>query len=204
MAMQEGQEWREVPVEVPRQGITMARMRLVGALSLAFVLVVSGCAQAAARGDPGVVASPTIPPVGVTVGMRAPELELKSLEGETVRLSDLRGQPVMINFWAVWCGYCRTELPEMQRAYEAYRDRGFVILAIDVQEDGSVVKPFVDELGLTFPVLLDSSAEVSRSYRVHGLPTSYFVDQDGVIIGRELGPIDEQWIAGYLAQAGVE
>jgi cytochrome c biogenesis protein CcmG/thiol:disulfide interchange protein DsbE len=138
------------------------------------------------------------------VGMRAPDLELRTLDGDTIRLSDLRGQPVMINFWAVWCGFCRTELPEMQQAFEAYRDQGFTILAVDVQEDRSVVAPLVDELGLAFPVLLDSEAEVSRSYRVRGLPTSYFVDQNGVIIGRELGAIDKAWIETYLAQAGVE
>jgi len=110
----------------------------------------------------------------------------------------------MINFWAVWCGFCRIELPEMQEVYEAYRDQGFVILAVDVQEERSEVKPFVDELGLTFPVLLDSKGEVSRSYRIRGLPTSYFVDQNGVIMGRELGPIDEKWIVRYLVEAGVK
>jgi peroxiredoxin len=180
------------------------RVGFARAFSLAFVLIVSGCARAAAGPDQDAVVSPSVPPVGVTVGMRAPDLELRALDGGTIRLSDLRGQPVMINFWAVWCGFCRTELPEMQQVFEAYRDRGFIILAIDVQEDRSVVKPFVDELGLAFPVLLDSEAEVSRSYRVRGLPTSYFVDQNGVIIGRELGAIDEAWMVNYLAQAGIK
>ncbi|MFL7809215.1 MAG: TlpA family protein disulfide reductase [Anaerolineae bacterium] len=180
------------------------RIESVRALSLALALIVSGCARAAIGQEQEAVASPTMPPIGVTVGMRAPDLELRTLDGDTIRLSDLRGQPVMINFWAVWCGFCRTELPEMQQAFEAYRDQGFTILAVDVQEDRSVVAPLVDELGLAFPVLLDSEAEVSRSYRVRGLPTSYFVDQNGVIIGRELGAIDKAWIETYLAQAGVE
>jgi peroxiredoxin len=193
-----------MPVGIFPEGFASVRMRFARALSLALVLIVSGCARAAAGQDREVVASPTVPPIGVTVGMRAPELELQTLDGGTVRLSDLRGQPVMINFWAVWCGFCRTELPEMQQVFEAYRDQGFTILAVDVQEDRSVVEPFAGELGLTFPVLLDSRAEVSRSYRVRGLPTSYFVDQNGVIIGRELGAIDEEWIVNYLAQAGVE
>jgi cytochrome c biogenesis protein CcmG/thiol:disulfide interchange protein DsbE len=178
--------------------------RWAWALSAAVALIFAGCAPAAAGQDQEVADAPTVPPVGVTVGMRAPDLALKALDGGTIRLSDLRGQPVMINFWAVWCGFCRTELPEMQQAFEAYRDQGFTILAVDVQEDRSVVEPFVDELGLSFPILLDSEAEVSRSYRVRGLPTSYFLDQNGVIIGRELGAIDKAWIVNYLAQAGVE
>lgn len=146
----------------------------------------------------------TVPPVGVTVGRRAPELQLENLAGEQVRLSDLRGRPVMINFWAAWCGFCRIELPEMQEVYESYRDQGFTILAVDVQDDRTEVKSFVEELGLTFPVLLDSRGEVSRSYRIRGLPTSYFVDQDGVIIGRELGPVDKGWMIEHLAMAGIE
>ena len=146
----------------------------------------------------------TVPPVGVTVGRLAPELQLENLAGEQVRLSDLRGRPVMINFWAAWCGFCRIELPEMQEVYESYRDQGFTILAVDVQDDRTEVKSFVEELGLTFPVLLDSRGEVSRSYRIRGLPTSYFVDQDGVIIGRELGPVDKGWMIEHLAMAGIE
>lgn len=180
------------------------RTRFVGVLFLVCALGVAGCARSGSGQNSGVVSSATVPPVGVTVGRRAPELQLENLEGDWVRLSDLSGQPVMINFWAVWCGFCRIELPEMQEVYGAYRDQGFVILAVDVQEERSEVKPFVDELGLTFPVLLDSKGEVSRSYRIRGLPTSYFVDQNGVIIGRELGPIDEEWIVRYLVEAGVD
>jgi cytochrome c biogenesis protein CcmG/thiol:disulfide interchange protein DsbE len=185
-------------------GIDIVRTRCVRLLSLVCALLMAACAQPGSAQSAGAASSATVPPVGVTVGRRAPELELENLEGEQVRLSDLRGQPVMVNFWAVWCGFCRIELPEMQEVYEAYRDQGFIILAVDVQERRSEVKPFVDELGLTFPVLLDSRGEVSRSYRIRGLPTSYFVDQDGVIIGRELGPVDKEWMIEHLAQAGVE
>jgi peroxiredoxin len=150
------------------------------------------------------VPTPTLPAVGVTVGALAPDLALQDLAGETVHLSDYRGQAVLINFWAVWCTYCRVELPEMQDVYDAYQERGFVILAVDVQDDAADVQAYADELGLAFPVLLDPKAEITRSYRVRGLPTSYFVDQNGVIIGRQLGPIDEAWMEQHLDQAGVQ
>lgn len=171
---------------------------------LACVLLLAACARSETgqSGDPAPLA--TAPQVGVAVGQQAPELQLENLAGERVRLSDLRGQPVMINFWAVWCGYCRSELPEMQEVYEAYRDQGFVILAVDVQEERSVVQPFVEELVLTFPILLDGQGEVSRSYRVRALPTSYFLDQGGVIVARELGPVDEKWMIEHLAKTGIE
>lgn len=166
------------------------------------LLSMAGCARGEETAANVVTAGP--PPVGVELGHVAPALTLQDLAGEDVSLEAYRGRPVLINFWAVWCGFCRIELPEMQAVYDAYRDRGFVILAVDVAEPREEVAPFVDELELTFPVLLDKETEVARSYRVRGLPTSYFLDQDGVIIGKQLGPIDEAWIEGYLAEAGIE
>ncbi len=143
-------------------------------------------------------------PVGLEVGYTAPDLALADLKGNAVRLSDLRGRPVMLNFWAVWCGFCRVELPEMQAVYEDYQDSGFTILAIDMQEDPAEVSAFVEELGLTFPVLIDTQGEVARSYRIRGLPTSYFIGPDGVVLDVRLGPIDREWMERYLAEAGAK
>jgi peroxiredoxin len=140
----------------------------------------------------------------VGVGNLAPDLALENLAGETVCLADHRGQPVLINFWAVWCTYCREELSVMETVYQSYKDEGFVILAVDVQDAPLDVRDYARELGLTFPILLDRRAEVTRSYRVRGLPTSYFVDKNGVIIARQLGPIDEAWMLRYLEDTGVE
>ena len=144
------------------------------------------------------------PPVGLRVGDTAPDFALESLQGETLRLSDMRGQVVMINFWAVWCGYCRIELPAMQAVYQVYQDEGFVVLAVDVQESKDVVKAFVEDVGLTFPILLDQRAKVTSMYRIRGLPTSIFVDPNGVIAAVHLGPVNEQIIQEYMAEAGVE
>jgi peroxiredoxin len=138
------------------------------------------------------------------VGDTAPDFALESLSGETLRLSDMRGQAVMINFWAVWCGYCRIELPAMQAVYQVYQDQEFVVLAVDVQESRDLVEAFVEDAGLTFPILLDQRAEVTSLYRIRGLPTSYFVDRDGVITAVHLGPVNEQLIEEYMAEAGVQ
>jgi peroxiredoxin len=142
--------------------------------------------------------------VGTQKGQLAPEFELEDLSGQSVKLSDYRGQVVLINFWATWCGYCRTEFPEIQRAYEGNHDKGFVVLAVNVQDRKQSVQAYVQELGLTFPVLLDPFGRASGPYKARGLPTSYFVDQQGVIVLKKVGPVDGSIIEQVLVQAGVE
>jgi peroxiredoxin len=144
-----------------------------------------------------------LPPVGVEQGYTAPDFELKDIEGQPVRLSDYQGQVVVINFWAIWCGYCRTEMPVLQAAYDRYQDSGFVVLAVDIMDRKNSVIEYVREAGLTFPVLLDDRGEVSSQYQVRGLPTSFFVDRNGVIQETHIGPIDEAGMEDILAQLGV-
>ena len=143
------------------------------------------------------------PRVGLDVGDRAPDFELFDLQGRAIRLSDLRGQVVMLNFWAVWCGFCRIEFPVMQTAYERHQNDGFVVLAIDIQETQEAVQAFAEDVGMTFPVLLDSRGQVASAYRIRGLPTSLFIDAEGVIQAVRMGPVDEALLEQYLTQLGV-
>lgn len=122
-------------------------------------------------------------------GFMAPDFGLTTLEGETVQLSELRGQPVLINFWASWCGPCRVEMPHIQAAFETHRERGLVVLAVNQLEPAPPIANFVDQFGLTFPVPLDSDGQVSRTYQVRGLPTTFFVDAEGVIRDTFTGPM---------------
>lgn len=128
----------------------------------------------------------------------APDFTLSQLEGGSLTLSNLRGKPTLINFWATWCPPCRRELPALQAAYTTYQDDiGFV--AVNVKEDPATVTALVQELGLTFPIALDSDGQVSNiAYEVRGLPTSVFVDANGVVVARHIGPLDEAAIEGYL------
>jgi peroxiredoxin len=116
-------------------------------------------------------------------GFLAPDFSLQTLDGKTVSLAALRGQPVLLNLWASWCGPCRAEMPAMQRVYEEYQDQGFVILAVNATNQDRVnsVGAFVAEHGLTFPVLLDTDATVSQAYQLRSLPTTFFIDQGGII-----------------------
>ncbi len=132
-------------------------------------------------------------------GFPAPDLSLETLEGETIALSDLRGQVVIINFWATWCPPCRAEMPALQKVYEQYRDQGLTILAVNQQESNQRVADFTGQFGLTFPILMDRDGRVFARYRVTALPTTFFVDREGII--REVtigGPMSEPFIESQV------
>jgi peroxiredoxin len=116
-------------------------------------------------------------------GFLAPDFELKTPEGETIRLSGLRGQAVLVNLWATWCPPCRAEMQSIEKVYQEYKDEGFTVLAVNMtqQDKPSAIPLFIDEQGLTFPVLLDEAGEVADSYQMQSLPSSYFIRRDGVI-----------------------
>ncbi len=143
------------------------------------------------------------PTVGARKGDLAPDFTLDNLDGDPISLSQFRGQAVLINFWAVWCTYCRVEMPDIQQVYEAYQDRGFVVLGINVGENEQSAEPFVKDAGVTFPILMDRDALVMRTYRMRGLPSSILIDSEGVIRTIHIGLIEEAQLTGYLEQIGV-
>lgn len=114
-------------------------------------------------------------------GGRAPDFKLQNLEEQTISLSDFKGKPVLINFWASWCGPCAFEMPFLQQIYEEWSDRGLVLLAINVGESSSTVEKFMQEHNLSFSVLLDTKKVVTREYNIVAYPTTFFIDKDGVI-----------------------
>jgi peroxiredoxin len=134
------------------------------------------------------------------VGALAPEIALLSLPGDQLRLSALRGQVVLINFWATWCGPCKLEMPAIQARYN---DGGFAVLAVDFNEPADQVQIFVDDLDLSFPILLDPGGQVQELYRVRGYPTTFFVDADGVIQILHIGEMSADTLDNYLVQMGV-
>lgn len=139
---------------------------------------------------------------GPVAGALAPDFTLDTLDGTHVTLSELRGRPVLINFWASWCTPCRIEMPDLVRAYEAYKDQGFLILGIDLTYQDSIpdVRAFVKEFKMTFPVLLDTSGEVSQGYRLLGLPLSVFVDREGIIRRIHIGAMTKDQIEQFVGE----
>jgi len=119
--------------------------------------------------------------------VEAPDIVGADPDRKTIRLSGLRGKVVFLNFWATWCVPCRLEMPAMERLYQAFKGQGFVVLAVNVQEGPSAVRAFVRELKLTFPVVLDPKGEAAAKYLVRGLPATYLIGRNQVIVGRAIG-----------------
>lgn len=135
---------------------------------------------------------------GLQLGQRAPdfvgqngdqEVGLTDLDGREVRLADFKGRPVWVVFWATWCPPCQQETPDIRAVYEANRDAGLVVLAIDVQEDVGTIRRYADRYGLTYTIGVDTYAAIMKTYGVFGLPTHYFIDRTGVIRYRYFGPL---------------
>lgn len=129
--------------------------------------------------------------VGLSKGKKAPDFELETLDGETVNLSDFRGEKVMVNFWATWCPPCRAEMPDMQEFHEDYDDA--VILSVNLRETENSdrnVEDFLDEYGITFDVLSDEDSTVGNTYGAQALPTSYLINTDGTIDNKAVGPLN--------------
>jgi thiol-disulfide isomerase/thioredoxin len=120
-------------------------------------------------------------------GTEIVDFELQELSGASRRLSDFNGRVVFLNFWATWCGPCRMEMPSMQRLYERLKRKGLEIVAVNLQEDRGSVQRFVDELGLSFPVLLDTTGRVGATYGARSIPTTYIVDREGFVIAGTIG-----------------
>ena len=135
------------------------------------------------------------------VGKPAPDFKLLGLDSQMTSLKDYRGKPVILNFWATWCGPCRYEMPFFQQVWEEKSGEGLVILAVNIGEKVSEVKGFIDETGFTFPVLLDSNQDVTLKYNVRSIPSTFFIDSSGVIQDIKVGAfLDETQIEDRLAK----
>ncbi len=170
-------------------------VKKIWVLLAALAVVLAACSP---RTDSELAALNTMP----VKGALSPDFELQSLAGETVRLSDFRGQAVVLNFWATWCAPCRQEMPAFESRYQQYGS-DLVILAVNFDESAEAVTAFFDEMALSFDPLLDPGGEIQDLYQVRGYPTSYFVDVEGVIQIIHIGLMTEDQLDGYLLTVGI-
>lgn len=181
---------------------------------LVLSLVLTGCSpkpdQAAATNEAAVSGTEENPESLNTEGDEgithpyeaAPELNLKDLSGNDVKLSDYKGQYVMVNFWATWCTYCDQEMPDLVAFQEKYKDE-LKIIAVDVKEDKKTVEAYVKEKGINLTVAMDETGEVAEEYYVNSFPTTFFIDRAGKVIGFVPGMLtakDMETTFGYLKE----
>ena len=152
----------------------------------AIAIAVAMAAMFALFGSPQVEA-----PLGR--GAAAPDFSLPRVGGPNVSLDGLRGQVVLVNFWATWCKPCEDEMPAMERLYQALRDEGLELLAVSVDDDPNVVDAFGQRLALSFPLLLDPEKDVAKAYQTFRFPESFLIDREGTIVERYIGP--KEWDA---------
>ena len=163
------------------------------ASTVSLLIVLSGLLGMAAR-----------PPL---IGSPAPEIVLKDLQGRDVKLSDLRGKVVLVNFWATWCKPCKEEMPAMQASYDKLRDKGFVVLAVNELEDTARVAEHIRTHKHTFEVVMDHNNQVANMYGVVGLPASFLIDPQGIVRERISGSLlteahIEEMVKKYGEKAG--
>ena len=130
------------------------------------------------------------------------DFNLAALSGEQLSTGDLRGHPILINFWATWCGPCQVEMPYIEEAYEKFSP-DLVVLAVNADEPADKVQAFVSDLGLKFNILLDTGSKVQELYRVTAFPTTYLVDRDGVVRVQHIGTLSRSQLFSYLQQVGL-
>lgn len=155
---------------------------------------------AAATSPAAVQLTPVTAPV---VGGLAPEFEAAELDGDVFRLSQARGRIVLLNFWATWCDPCRAEMPLLQARSRDFESAGLQVVGVNFDEPENEVRAFQDELGLTFRIVLDPGGQVQALYKVLGYPTTFFVDEVGVIRFVHIGSMDADQLDGYLREMGL-
>ncbi|MFB6467757.1 peroxiredoxin family protein [Cytobacillus sp. Hz8] len=133
---------------------------------------------------------------GLKVGVKAPDFELKSLNGDTVRLSDYKGKKIILNFWATWCPPCKKEMPEIEKYYKK-AGRDVIILAVNIDPQYDVAG-FAKKWDVHFPILLDEKDEVNNNYQIMTVPTTYFIDEKGLIQSKYLTSLTEEKIKIFV------
>lgn len=127
---------------------------------------------------------------GPNIGSPAPAVSFQDASGKTVTLKDFRGKAVLMNFWATWCGPCRQEMPSLDKLYQKFSGRDFVVLGVSVDEDGwSSINEFLKVIPVSFPIVLDQGEGIDK-YEVYRIPETYLIDAEGKIAGKVTGPQD--------------
>lgn len=136
-------------------------------------------------------------------GKPAPDFHLQALDGRrgsAVRLSELRGQVVVVNFWASWCAECRVEQPDLDATWNRFRDAGAVVVGVNFQDTAGDARAYLAETGTSYPTVVDADSGTALAYGLRGVPETFIVDQDGMIVDRVIGPVDASRLADLITR----
>lgn len=158
---------------------------------VAVVALVAALLASGLRHDPSVSSSPLL-------GRTAPDFTLPALDGPSVHLADLRGQVVVVNFWASWCAECHTEQPALNAVWNRFRDSGVVVLGIDFEDNNADARNYVASEGSDYPVVVDADSHTALAFGVRGVPETFVVDQSGQIVDRVVGAVNANGLAHTL------
>jgi peroxiredoxin len=163
------------------------KVKRAKALLLLLFVVLAVTAAGLSCAPPGTAASERSPVTGWQIGNVAPDFTLADIDGKSVSLSDYRGKPVLINFWATWCPPCVQETPFLQQIYDQQAGKGLVFLAVNIEENPAKVREFFAKNTLSLPVLFDFTGSTTSKYGVSSIPSTFFVDGSGVIRRKVVG-----------------
>lgn len=170
------------------------RFVLLLTILLMAVLIISGCASSSAQTGNGNAEGPV---VGLNIGNLAPDFSISMMDGKTLKLSELRGKPVFLNFWATWCPPCNQEMPDIEKIYKD--NYPIQIIGVNIKEAPMTVGGFLSQKGYTFPVGFDLKGDIANLYMASGIPTSYAIDAKGIIRHIQTGPLTysqlRQWFS---------
>jgi cytochrome c biogenesis protein CcmG/thiol:disulfide interchange protein DsbE len=135
------------------------------------------------------------------VGAKAPEFTLKLFNGDNLKLSDLKGKTVLLNFWASWCGPCKVEAPALERSWGEYKEKGVIFLGVNVWDDQNSALSYLEEVGGGYPNGIDPKGEIAVEYGIGGVPETYFIDVSGKVVDKFTGQLTEEIIDYFLGKA---
>jgi cytochrome c biogenesis protein CcmG/thiol:disulfide interchange protein DsbE len=175
----------------PRRVASLPTAWRIAAILLPLLLIAAWGAWLVTRSTPAAV--------GGRIGSQAPGFTLTDLDGAPVRLADLAGRPVIVNFWASWCGPCVREFPLLDAAAKAHASDGLAVLGIVYEDTAAGARAFMTQRGATWPALLDPGSAVASAYGIYGPPETFFIGRDGRVAGRQIGELNDASLARQLA-----